>query len=143
MSATEIMDAYHTLWKIEESFRIMKSTLEVRPVFHWSKTRIEGHFVVCFLAFLMERTLEQILQKADGETDASPEKIRQALNSMQLAGVDTCNGEKFIKTTCTPLGKAIFKNLRISQPSNISNKDEIIESLCLPRINEFSQMTLK
>jgi len=37
MSATEILDAYHSLWKIEESFRIMKSTLEVRPVFHWHK----------------------------------------------------------------------------------------------------------
>jgi len=143
MSATEIMDAYHTLWKIEESFRIMKSTLEVRPIFHWSKTRIEGHFVVCFLAFLMERTLEQILQKVDGEIDASPEKIRQALNSMQLAGVASSNGEKFIKTTCKPLGKEIFKNLRISQPSNISNSDDITKSLGLPRKNEFTQMTLK
>ena len=143
MSATEIMEAYHTLWKIEESFRIMKSTLEVRPVFHWSKTRIEGHFVVCFLAFLMERTMERILQNTVGETGASPEKIREALNSMQLAAVTTGDGEKFIKTTCKPLGKEIFKNLRISQPSNISIKDEVIDNLCLPRKNEFIQMTLK
>ena len=83
MSATDIMDAYHTLWKIEESFRVMKSTLEVRPVFHWSKKRIEGHFVVCFLAFLMERKMELLLKGLDDECTASPEKIRGALNSMQ------------------------------------------------------------
>jgi len=55
------MDAYHTLWKIEESFRITKSTLEVRPVFHWTPKRIRGHFVLCFLSFMMERKLEALL----------------------------------------------------------------------------------
>lgn len=61
LSALEVMDAYHTLWKIEESFRITKSTLEVRPVFHWTPKRIRGHFVLCFLSFMMERKLEALL----------------------------------------------------------------------------------
>ncbi|MGI6286752.1 IS1634 family transposase, partial [Neomoorella humiferrea] len=55
MSAKDILDAYHNLWRVEESFRVMKSTLEVRPVFHWTERRIKGHFVICFLAFLLER----------------------------------------------------------------------------------------
>ncbi len=58
-----MLDAYHTLWKIEESFRVMKSTLEVRPVFHWTEPRIKGQFVVRFLAFLLERTPEFHLKK--------------------------------------------------------------------------------
>ena len=61
LSAMEVMDAYHTLWKIEDSFRVMKSTLEVRPVFHWTPKRIRGHFMACFLSFLMERKLESLL----------------------------------------------------------------------------------
>jgi transposase len=109
ISATEIMEAHHTLWKIEESFRIMKSTLEVRPVFHWSKKRIEGHFVVCFLAFLMERKMELLIQGTDSESPSSPEKIREALNSMQLASVTASGGEMFIKSTSKQLGKDIFK----------------------------------
>jgi len=67
LTAKEILKAYHTLWKIEESFRIMKSTLSVRPVFHWTESRIKGHFVICFLAFLLERTLEFKLKKANLE----------------------------------------------------------------------------
>ena len=62
MRASDVMEAYHTLWKIERSFRIMKSTLEIRPVYHDAPRRIEGHFVVCFLAFLMERKLEHALK---------------------------------------------------------------------------------
>jgi len=58
VSPTEILEKHHGLWKIEESFRIMKSNLEVRPIFHWTEKRIRGHFVLCFLAFLLERELE-------------------------------------------------------------------------------------
>jgi transposase len=59
-----IMDAYHHLWKIEERFRIMKSQLETRPIFHWKPRRIHGHFVLCFLAFMLERRLEILLAEA-------------------------------------------------------------------------------
>ena len=79
MSAAEVMDAYHTLWKIEESFRIMKTTLELRPVYHFTPKRIEGHFVVCFLAFLMERKMELLMKNADEQCCASPNSIREAL----------------------------------------------------------------
>src|SRR5690554_2355121 len=82
ISAEEVVEAYHSLWKIEESIRIMKSTLEVRPIFHWTEKRIKGHFVLCFLAFLLERTLEYKL-KTNGIM-MSPNKIREALNSMMF-----------------------------------------------------------
>jgi len=82
MDGEDILEAYHNLWKIEESFRIMKSTLEVRPVSHWTEKRIKGHFVVCFLSFLLERTLELMLKK--NNINASLERIKEALNSMNL-----------------------------------------------------------
>src|SRR3990167_721534 len=95
-SVEKILDALHTLWRIKESFRIMKSTLEVRPIFHWTENRIKGHFVVCLMAFLLERTVEIKLRNA--EVDASPEKIRAALNSMQFAEVDLQDSKFLIKT---------------------------------------------
>jgi transposase len=125
MPVPDILEAYHTLWKIEESFRIMKSTLEVRPVFHWTSERIHGHFVVCFLAFLMERQLELLLSKED----AAPEKIREALKSMQLAKVTLNNEEVFIKAKGLPLGSKIFKELGIKQPGNICYENVLKERL--------------
>jgi len=127
LSPIEIVDAYSMLWKIEESFRIMKSTLEIQPVFLWNEERIKGHFVVCFLAFLMERTMELLLANAtdDDEVSASPEKIREALNSMQLAAVTTSDRKMLIKTKPTPLAKKIFKMLKLPTPANISTNDDL------------------
>jgi len=113
----DILDAYHTLWKIEESFRIMKSTMEVRPIFHWTEQRIKGHFVVCFLAFLLERTLELRLQA--NHTPASPREIQEGLNSLLFTEAEI-HGEKYlIKMKPTPTANAILRALRIAPPKNI------------------------
>lgn len=58
MSAAEIYTAYHNLWRIEESFRIMKSQLDARPVFLQKEETITGHFLICYLAVLLERLLQ-------------------------------------------------------------------------------------
>ncbi len=54
-----IVDIYGGLWKIEESFRIMKSDLSIRPVFVSSKKSIEGHFLICFLSLFVVRMIEK------------------------------------------------------------------------------------
>jgi transposase len=123
MDAKDILDAYHNLWRIEESFRIMKSTLEVRPVFHWTEKRIKGHFVICFLAFLLERTLEFKLKKAGEEV--SPEQIREALNSMNFAEVEIENNKFFIKTKGTELSNRILRILHIRPPKNVTSAEEL------------------
>jgi len=122
LSVQEILDAYHALWKIEESFRIMKTTLEVGPIFHWTEPRIKGHFVMCFLAFLLERTLEFKL-KSLREEGISPEKIRKALNSLNFA--ELMEGRKFyIKTKATPLARKILRMLKINPPKTITPVEE-------------------
>jgi len=124
MSARDILAAYHNLWRIEESFRVMKSTLEVRPVFHWTERRIKGHFVICFLAFLLERTLEFKLRQAGD--NASPEKIREALNSLNFAEVEIEGKAYFIKTKSTELSKKILRLIRIAPPGNITSVEEFV-----------------
>lgn len=64
LSNQEICSIYHNLWKIEESFRIMKSNLEFRPVYHWKENRIKSHFFMCYLAFTIQRVLEYKLKTA-------------------------------------------------------------------------------
>lgn len=58
MSASEIYAAYHNLWRIEESFRIMKSQLDARPVYLQKKDTITGHFLICYLAVLLTRIFQ-------------------------------------------------------------------------------------
>lgn len=143
MSALDVMDAYHTLWKIEDSFRIMKSTLEVRPVFHWTPNRIRGHFMLCFLSFLMERKLEMLLsdEKLSG-LEVSPDRIQEALNTMQLAAVTVNREETYIKVKNQPLGSQIFKKLKLQVPKNISTKEEILGCLQPKKKKSWGQLRL-
>ncbi|MDR1512838.1 MAG: IS1634 family transposase [Propionibacteriaceae bacterium] len=54
----EVLDKYKELWRIEDTFRVSKTNLKARPVFVWTPAHIEAHFLVCFLALLIERLLE-------------------------------------------------------------------------------------
>lgn len=58
MPASKIYHAYHNLWRIEESFRIMKSQLDARPVYLQKKETITGHFLICYLSVLLTRILQ-------------------------------------------------------------------------------------
>ena len=58
LSAQEVLAAYHSLWRIEDLFRSLKTHLEARPIWHWTPKRVIGHFTLCFLALVIERTLE-------------------------------------------------------------------------------------
>lgn len=58
MSSKDIYNAYHQLWQIEESFRIMKSELDTRPVYLQKENRIKGHFSICYTAVLLSRILQ-------------------------------------------------------------------------------------
>lgn len=144
MSATEVLDAYHTLWKIEESFRIMKSTLEIRPIYHSSPERIKGHFVVCFLAFLLERKMELLLkdniEENDGKT--SPQRIQEALNTLHMVAVSTSQGEKLIKVRPHPLASKIFNRIGINMPNYINTKEELLDRFKLNDAPTYVQMAL-
>lgn len=58
MRDNAVYDAYHNLWRIEESFRIMKSQLDARPVYLQKEDTIIGHFLICYLAVLLTRLLQ-------------------------------------------------------------------------------------
>jgi transposase len=64
MSAQEILDAYLQLQEIERCFRVFKSVLDLRPVYHHRQRRVETHVFLNFLAFLLAKTLEQKLRAA-------------------------------------------------------------------------------
>ena len=58
MKDEDMYNIYHNLWRIEESFRVMKSDLEARPVFLQKEESIKGHFLICYLTVLLERIFQ-------------------------------------------------------------------------------------
>lgn len=121
LSAEIITEHYRNLWQVEESFRILKSHLEARPIFHWTDKRILGHLVLCFLAFLIERTLEIELKR--NNIDYSTQKIREALNGLQVSEV-TLNEETFLlRSKVQGLASEILRHLKIKIPPNLTTPE--------------------
>jgi transposase len=58
MKDEDIYATYHNLWRIEESFRIMKSDLDARPAFVQKESTIKGHFLICYLTVLLQRLFQ-------------------------------------------------------------------------------------
>lgn len=91
MSDQDIYSTYHNLWRIEESFKIMKSDLDARPVFLQKKEPIQGHFLICYLAVLLER----ILQFKVLENQYSSSEIFDFIKNFKATKADN----KYINTT--------------------------------------------
>lgn len=62
MTAEEVIDNYSHLWQIEKAFRISKTDLRVRPIYHYRKRRIEAHLCISFVAYAIYKELEQLLE---------------------------------------------------------------------------------
>jgi transposase len=121
LSPQDILAYYHHLWRIEESFRIFKSHLETRPIFHWTAKRIKGHFVLSFIAFLLERTLE--IQLKQNNIPYSPQLIRKALDELQYSVLFVQGKEFWLRSQVSGLANSILRTLKIKIPPNISPAD--------------------
>jgi transposase len=64
LSTDQVSTIYSGLWKIEESFRILKTDLRARPVFLWNDEHIKGHFALCFISLCMLRYTQYLLQRS-------------------------------------------------------------------------------
>lgn len=83
LSTKEVSKIYQGLWKIEESFRVLKTDLKARPVYVWNDAHIRGHFVLCFLALSMMRYAQHMLQESNGES-VSAAKLMEAIHEPQV-----------------------------------------------------------
>jgi len=61
-AAVKLLGRYSQLWKIEESFRINKHTLSMRPIYHFKPERIKTHIAICYMAFSVLRHMEYTVQ---------------------------------------------------------------------------------
>jgi len=122
LTPQKILEQYHTLWKVEETFRTLKNYLETRPIFHWNPKRIKGHIVMSFIAYIMQRTLELELEK--NNIEYSHQKIRDAIKNMEYIEFKTANQHLIARTKINKLGQNILKVLNIPLPKIITPYEE-------------------
>ncbi len=78
LSTEQVCQTYRGIWKIEESFRILKTDLRARPVFVWNDDHIKGHLMMCFISLCLLRYIQCLLE-TQCETRASAEVIMEAI----------------------------------------------------------------
>jgi transposase len=91
LSKDEIINNYGHLWQIEKAFRISKTDLRIRPIFHRLQRRIETHICISFVAYKVYKELERQLKEL--QSALSPEKAIEIAKTIYQVKANTQNGE--------------------------------------------------
>jgi transposase len=115
MPVSELLGHYRRLWVIEESFRIQKYNLSLRPIYHFKPERIEAHILLCYMAFAMIRCLEFYVEKQ--QERVTIEEMRQELWRVQASILeDKENGKHYRVPSQTPhKAKKLYQVLGIER----------------------------
>ena len=119
-STADVVTHYQSLANVEHRFRIMKDFLGLRPVFHWTETRVRGHIAICVLAAVIEAVIANQLTAA-GITDPdrpdqtiTPRRALAELNRIRLVDLDAGDRHVQVVTRRNPLQTAICTALDIN-----------------------------
>jgi hypothetical protein len=107
MPAAEVLASYHELWHVEASFRMSKTDLRARPMFHHSRDAIEAHLTIVFAALAVARYLQ-------GTTGLSIRKIVRTLQPLQQITVRIAGHEHLAEDLPTEPAQQILNALRLT-----------------------------
>ena len=115
LSPTDVVARYKSLADIERGFRVLKSELEIGPVYHRLPERIRAHAQICFIALILYRVMRSRLRAAD--TGLSPERALQQLQRIQhhrvrLNGAEPITGVSSINQQQSE----VFSALHVKKP---------------------------
>ena len=104
MDAAAVVDAYHDLWQVEKSFRMAKSDLRARPIFHRERDAIEAHLTVVFAALAVSRHLQDA-------TGASIKKVVRTLRPLRTVHIDVAGHPLTAAPQITAEARALLDRL--------------------------------
>ena len=107
MPAAEVIASYHELWQVEASFRMSKTDLRARPMFHHTKDAIEAHLTVVFAALAVARHLQNA-------TGLSIKKIVRTLRPLQQISVRIAGHEHLAEDPLTQTAMTILDDLDLT-----------------------------
>ena len=107
MPAAEVMSSYHDLWHVEQSFRMSKTDLKARPMFHHTRDAIEAHLTIVFAALALSRYLHTT-------TGLTVRKILHTLKPIQQITVRIAGHDHLARDPITKPAQAILDALDIT-----------------------------
>ena len=115
LDVEQLISKYGDLFEVEHAFRTLKSQLEIRPVFHWTNRRIEGHIALCFLAYSFFNYLRNLTQMQYKE-------IVKTLDKMQLSVIDDGKNKELIymRSRIDEATQKLIKKLKLVVPNDIT-----------------------
>ena len=119
INAYAVLEAYHGLWQVEDSFRVNKHDIRMRPVFHWNPNRIRAHIAICYVAFSLIRFLQYRIKHEINER-FSASRISIELNSVQesiLCDINNKNKKYVIPSKLSDNVLKIYKSMKIHKSS--------------------------
>jgi transposase len=116
IESAKIIERYKSLADIERGFKVLKSELEIGPVYHRLPQRIRAHASICFMALILHRVMRMRLRA--GNTGVTPERALQTLKRIQHHRV-SINGAEPLSgvSSITEEDHQVFKALKVKQPS--------------------------
>lgn len=121
-SSEELLSRYRKLWVIEESFRINKHTLAMRPIYHFKPQRIQAHILVCYLGFALSRYVQHQLT-AFG-ISLSIDKIRDELLHVEASIVRAGDQLYRIPSRMSETAESIYRVMGISRTMSATKISE-------------------
>lgn len=117
LTTTEVVARYKSLADIERGFRVLKSELEIGPVFHRLPERIRAHASICFMALILYRIMRMRLKTA--KANCSPERALEKLRRIQKHRI-CLGGDKPIEgiSSITDEQSKVFQALGIKKPTS-------------------------
>ena len=117
ISAKELYSSYKKLWKIEESFRINKHTLKMRPIYHRLTRRIKAHFLICFLSYTILRYIQIFLKSKNPDCDYGAQRFIDILSNIEKWIVQDKKTRKIyvIPKKISDEGTLIYKAFKIKR----------------------------
>ena len=116
LTPPEVVQRYKALADIERSFRVLKSEIEIAPVYHRLPERIRAHALVCFLALIVYRVMRQRLKLA--KSDLSPERALAELRKIQRHRVRINKAEPISGiSTINDSQAEVLETLKIRKPT--------------------------
>ena len=117
LSPQGVVDRYKSLADIERGFRVLKSEIEIGPVFHRLPERIKAHAAICFIALILYRVMRQRLSSADAPL--SPERALEELQKLQRHQIRINQADRPV-TGISRLSETqdrVFAALRLKKPT--------------------------
>lgn len=113
-NSKEILDYYKGLYQVEQTFKISKYNLRIRPVFHYNLDRIKAHFAICYISLVLIRTLEFKMKQHNAYIPI--EQLHELLSKVTAIKINDTNKEFCITTDFPKELKPLYKLLNINEP---------------------------